>query len=121
MYTASKRTNSNCLTHHLSAGHMKYDLEQVNVLFHNRAKEIMLSLYQEFKYATMSIDRQWEENLFQQQRGKYVSQLKHRLNDIVLELMDKLDGDGNRGECGYLLNRFSQEYVQEFSQKIRSL
>jgi hypothetical protein len=101
--------------------HMKNSLQQVQVLFHNRAGEVMQTLYSQFRYAITPIDRQWEENVFQQQYGKFTSLLKQRLDGIMLELMAQLDTDAERNEWNQAGSRFVQDYLREFSQKIKGL
>ena len=100
---------------------MNNAMEQVSVLFHNRAGEAMLSLYREFKHSVASIDRQWEENVFQQQQGRYTSLLKLRLDSIARELMSVLETSSDRNEWSHSVTGFIQSYLNEFRQKIKSL
>lgn len=100
---------------------MKNDWAQVNVLFHRRAGEALLVLYQEFRHSVAGIDRQWEENVFQQQQGKYTTLLKHRLDRIAMELMEGLDHGAGRISWNHEVSGFIQDYLREFGQKIRSL
>lgn len=93
----------------------------MNVVFHDRAGQAMQALYLEFKYATASLDRQWDENVFQQQWGIYTSRLKHRLDRIALELMGNLETGTDRNAWNHSVSRFIQGYVSEFGQRIRSL
>jgi hypothetical protein len=99
--------------------YMKNDAERNSVLFHDRASELMASLYREFKLASASIDRQWDENVFQQLQGKYTNQLKCLLERIALEMMEQ-QGDGQKA-WSYALTGFIHDYVKEFEQKIKSL
>ena len=91
------------------------------MLFHNRASEAMLTLYREFRSTVSPIDRQWEENVFQQQCGKFTALLKHRLDGMAMELMAKLETDSERQEWNHSGNRFVQDYMREFGQKIKCL
>lgn len=81
----------------------------------------MLSLYREFKHSVATIDRQWEENVFQQQQGRYTVLLKRRLDGIALELMALLETGDDRNEWSHAASGFIQGYLHEFGQKIRSL
>jgi hypothetical protein len=100
---------------------MKNDNERVNILFHNRAGEAMLSLYREFQYSVAAVDRQGQEDVFQQQRSRYTTLLKSRLDGIAMELMNVLETSSDRNEWSHSATRFIQEYMNEFAQKIRSL
>lgn len=100
---------------------MKSNVEHILILFHDRAGEVMLSLYRSFRQATASLDRQGDENVFQQQQGMYTALLKRRLDGIALEVMSHLEAGADHHECHHALSRFIGDYVQEFLQKIRSL
>lgn len=100
---------------------MRNEWAEVNVLFHRRAGEVLLALYQEFRQGTASIDRQRDENVFQQQRGKYVALLKHRLERIALELMAGQNHAAGRDEWNREVSGHIRDYLGEFSQKIRLL
>lgn len=100
---------------------MRKEWSQASVLFHNRAGEALLALYREFRQVTASIDRQWDENVFQQQQGKYVALLKHRLERIALELMAGQDSGAGRDEWNREVSAYIRDYLREFGQKIRSL
>jgi hypothetical protein len=93
----------------------------MNVLFHERAGQALQTLYREFKYCTSALDRQWDENVFQQQQGKYTALLRHRLDRIALEVMENLDTDADRNAWSHSVNQLIQDYMREFGQKIRSL
>lgn len=96
-------------------------MQQLNVEFHNRAGELLLALFREFKYSVAAIDRQRDENVFQQQQGRYMALLKHRLDSIAFELMNLLDPGDDRNRWNSSVSRFIGEYLNEFGQKIRSL
>lgn len=100
---------------------MKNDQQRVHVLFHNRAGDVMHTLYQEFRHCTASVDRQGEENVFRQQQGRFTALLKRRLDGIAVELMDVLETGSDRNEWSYAASRFIQDYMNEFAQKVRSL
>ena len=99
----------------------KSNNQQLNIQFHDRAGEAMQVLYREFIYCTASLDRQRDENVFQQQQGKYTALLKHRLDRIALELMESLETDADHNTWNLTVSRFIQDYLSEFGQKIRSL
>jgi hypothetical protein len=100
---------------------MKNDFEHISVAFHNRAKEALFSLYGSFRYAVASIDRQGDENVFQQLHDKFSSRLKHQLESIAKEMLSQADSGSNINELNQSLSYFIQGYMHEFSQKIRSL
>ena len=98
---------------------MKTDVEQHTVLFHNRAREVFFSLYNNFKHSTATVDRQRDENVFQQLQAKYTNELKSQLHAVASEVLEQLPGlnDGlNR-----MLHSLIEGYIREFVQKARSL
>ena len=100
---------------------MKNDFEHISVAFHNRAKAVLFSLYESFRYAVASIDRQGDENVFQQLRNKFSCRLKHQLQSIAKEMMSQAGSSINMNELNQSLSYFIEEYENEFLQKIRSL
>lgn len=100
---------------------MRNDAEQINILFHNRAGEVMRVLFVEFRHSITALDRQGDENVFQQQQGKYCALLKHRLDRIALELMDKLNTGADRYGWNRTVSGFIQDYMTEFGRKLRAL
>jgi len=100
---------------------MNKDCERANVSFHNRAGTVLNELFREFKSAITGIDRQRDENVFQQQVGKYTSQLKHNLDVIAGEMLNRPAPGINRQEWNHTLSSFIDQYIQEFRQKAKSL
>ncbi len=100
---------------------MKNDLEHTYVAFHNRARNVLLSLYSDFKQSALSLDRQKDENVFQQLQGRYLSRLKHQLQSVSLEILNQTEQGFNRHQLNNALSRFIEEYTKEFIQKTRSL
>jgi hypothetical protein len=99
---------------------MKKDIEQYTVQFHNRAREVFFSLYSDFKHSIAGIDRQGDENVFQQLWAKYTHEVRAQLQTIAAELLGELS-TGSRNEFNHILHTAIEDYVQEFVQKVRSL
>ena len=95
-------------------------LEQQSVLFHDRARNVFFSIYSEFRHSIASVDRQGDENVFQQLQNRYVSQLHLRLDSIALELLEQTEGT-NRNQLSVSLSQSIKEYINEFMQKVKSL
>jgi hypothetical protein len=99
---------------------MKEGIEQLNVLFQNRATTVFFALYNEFRHSTALIDRQGDENVFQKLQNRYVSQLALQLHDIALEVLEKADHSHDRQKLQYAFTHSIEEYTNEFLQKIKS-
>jgi len=100
---------------------MQEGIEHHCVAFHDRARNVFFSLYTEFGHSIASVDRQGDENVYQQLQNRYISQLHLRLNNIALELLEQADPTGNRTKLNQALTRSIEEYIKEFLQKARSL
>lgn len=100
---------------------MQEGIEPYCVAFHDRARSVFFSLYAEFRHSIASIDRQADENVFQQSQNRYASQLHLRLNHIALELLEQAASSGNRTRLNQVLSPSIEEYVKEFIQKAKSL
>ena len=94
---------------------------QVLVDFNNRAKKIFFSLYEKFKGSANLLDRAEDDNVFQQQQGKYLKTLKQQLELLAREILDKNSLVGNSSQLNKKLTTEINEYVKEFRQKSRSL
>ncbi len=100
---------------------MNNDWNRNNILFHNRANEVMHTLFSEFEASIATINRQHDENVFQQQLGKYSRLLKHQLDFIALEVIGQAGSNQNTSEKNHALSLFIEEYLHEFKQKAKSL
>ena len=87
------------------------------VLFHDRARKVFFALYSEFKHAVATIDRQRDENVFQQQQAMYTNTLKHHLQNIAQETSRHMQ----QQDQSQKLNVLVEDYLKEFVHKIKSL
>jgi hypothetical protein len=71
-----------------SVGNMK-DIEQILIDFNDKAQIIFISLYEKFKLSAKKLDRTKDNNVFQQQEGKYLATLKYQLDSLALEFLSR--------------------------------
>jgi hypothetical protein len=100
---------------------LKDDFEHTVIGFHNRAKQILFSLYSDFKRSIASIDRRLDENVFQLQYHKYADRLKYQLQSVASETLLQIPTGTDTGKMNQALCHFIEAYLQEFTQKVRSL
>ncbi|HEY5966518.1 MAG TPA: hypothetical protein VIU35_01010 [Chitinophagaceae bacterium] len=89
--------------------------------FDNKAKKIFFSLYENFAGSAKQLDRQKDDNVFQQQQSKYLKTLKTQLENLAKDILNK---NGSLKNINLLNKKLSDEintYLNEFSQKSRSL
>lgn len=99
---------------------MQNDRERNNVLFHQRASDTMNHLFREFEASIAGLDRLRDENVFQQQVGRFSDRLQHHLEYIAQELLEQFHTGADRNEWNQHLTQFIHGYVQEFRQKVQS-
>jgi hypothetical protein len=100
---------------------LKKDFEHTIALFHNRARQILLSHYCEFKHSIAPIDRRGDENVFQLQYHKYADRLKYQLHCVASETLQGIPAGTDTTKMNQALSHLIEAYLQEFTQKVRSL
>jgi|KBSSwiS6_1023812.scaffolds.fasta_scaffold00656_2 hypothetical protein len=94
---------------------------QVNIEFNNKAKNIFFSLYEKFAESVKQLNRRKDDNVFQQQLGKYLKTLKSQLENLAMEMLDKNKSTKNISQLNKKLADEINIYLGEFRQKSRSL
>jgi hypothetical protein len=95
-------------------------MEQGMVHFHDRARQIFFALFDQYQRSADGIDRQGDENVYQQVLAMYIAQLKQNLQDVAQEMISQ-SGKGDTGttasELHHALGSTIREYINEFVQK----
>jgi len=89
--------------------------------FDNKAKKIFFSLYEQFAGSARQLDRKKDDNVFQQQQGKYLKTLKTQLENLAQDLLSKNSSLKNSNLLNKRLRDEINLYMDEFRQKSRSL
>jgi len=89
--------------------------------FDNKAKKIFFSLYEQFARSARQLDRKKDDNVFQQQQGKYLKTLKTQLENLAQDLLSKNSSLKNINLLNKRLRDEINLYMDEFRQKSRSL
>jgi len=97
------------------------DIAQILVDFNDKAQNIFISLYENFKVSARKLDRTKDNNVFQQQEGKYLATLKYQLDILALEILGKNKTLKNISQLNKKLTDAVNDYLNEFKQKSRSL
>ena len=93
---------------------------QILIEFNDKAKKIFFSLYDKFKESAKKLDRTKDNNVFQQQEGKYLSTLRFQLESTAQECLNKTRSP-DKSELNKKLTNEITMYLNEFRQKTRSL
>ena len=97
------------------------EFPQEIVDFDNKAKKIFFSLYENFAGSAKQLDRQKDNNVFQQQQSKYLNTLKTQLENLARDILDKTSSLKNINLLNKKLRDEINIYLNEFTQKSRSL
>jgi len=100
---------------------MDNDFEQVTAEFNTKAQRLFFLSYERFRYSTKGLDRKKDENVFQQQLGKYMYTLKLQLEGIASELLQKNKTLKDIDKFSRVLIDKINSYLSEFTQKSKAL
>jgi len=97
------------------------DLEEINVEFNQQATEAFYLLYARFENRAQELDRNKNENVYQQTLAKYLYTLKTDLEKIAVAIMEKNAAIREFEHLKRNLTNRIHHYIQEFTSKSQSL
>lgn len=100
---------------------MNNDSQQMQVDFHNKAKELFFSVYKAFENAISNLNRKKEEYKFQQTKKQYAAILEHELQAIAKSVLFRYMNKKQPGNLDQLFHQFIKDYLHRFVQKINAL
>ena len=68
---------------------MRKDIDELEILFNDRARETFYIWYDKFAKVSAKLDREGDENVFQQSLAQHLYMLKGELEVIAVELIQK--------------------------------
>jgi len=89
--------------------------------FHDRAREVFFAFCNDLKHSTSMLDRRRDENVFQQVQNKYTARLKHQLESIAMEILNRNENQNNKSGSNHQISQFIIDYINEFKQRTKSL
>jgi len=96
---------------------MNHASEQMQMQFHNKAREIFFSLIHDFDAATSGFDREKEEYRFQRLKNEYSATLKQKLEHVAENILQLYQKEKHSNEMGQYLQQLINEYLHRFLQK----
>lgn len=100
---------------------MKSDINTLRAIFRNEASEIHLRVMKTFEFNTKKLDRQKDENVFQQLTARYADELKRELSQTAEQLIDRYGDETNRHLLRQDFTHQIAYYISEWHLKIRSM
>ena len=96
---------------------MRKDIDEIEVEFNFKAKEAYHTFRQHYSSAVLDLNREKDENVFQQTRARYRNALKDELEKIALSIIGRnLEVQEITHLRRNLTNRIN-DYLQEFALK----
>ncbi|MGZ3839858.1 MAG: hypothetical protein ACXVMS_18280 [Flavisolibacter sp.] len=100
---------------------MDKDIEQIYIEFHNRAKGLFFSLFQDFQASTEEMNRHRQESDFRWKRELYVNKLQQQLQMIAREMLQQNRTNRQSELMSQNLNHFITDYIHQFIEKVKAL
>lgn len=100
---------------------MENDIEMITTRFRNEAAGLFAMTAIDCTHHLKAINRQLDENVFQQIQGRYIHQLRHQLNQIAKQEMSLYTNNRDRNLLNRELTKQVDYYVSELLLKTRSL
>jgi hypothetical protein len=98
---------------------MQNDADHINIEFHSKAKQAFFQFIEQFQSSVKNIDRTNHEYQFQQLKEKFANSFKQQLEIIAGQLIKSSSDLKNINEVNQNLQRFINNYLHEFVQKIK--
>ena len=100
---------------------MRRDIDELDVQFNFNAKEAFYLLYTRFNAAAKDLDRQRDENVFQQTRAQYRSVLKKELERLAMAIIENNQEVQEMNLLRRNLTNRINDYLQEFMAKSQGI
>lgn len=100
---------------------MDNDIDIIRIKFRKSSTTIYISVFEAFQTSIRALDRQKDENVFQQLQGKYLHELKRQLTDAAMHYLSQFHDKGNPENLRGALTNEIAHYINEFLHKTRSL
>lgn len=100
---------------------MKPDIDTIKARFRDEASVIHLRIMKTFEFNTQKLDRQKDENVFQQLTARYADELKRELSQMAKKLIDQYGEGAIRNLLQQDFARQISYHVSEWLLKIRSM
>ena len=97
------------------------DSERIHVEFHNKANEMMLSRFSDFRTAARKINRKEDEYRFKALQDQHVNSLKQQLEMTAREILNRNQHGNRMGEVDRSLQNCVRDYLHQVLQKAKEL
>lgn len=98
---------------------METDIEVIKSNFRQEASQIFSYIFRSFRKHAEKLDRQRDENVFQQLAGSHADQLKTQLTQTAKKMMARFSGPVDK--LNRELTKEISYYISEFHVKIMSM
>lgn len=99
---------------------MQKDSDEILVEFNDDAGKLLGFLFAKFQKNVQALNRNKDENVFQQLQSKYLYSFKNELENMAKIQIEKYKGD-KAHELNNRLSNSIDRFTNEFAQQIRAL
>ena len=100
---------------------MERDIEIIVSHFRNEASSLFLAIVEDFERHAEKLNRQRDENVFQQMQSRFVQELKKQLSYIAEKVIGQYKGNTGINTLRRELTAQIEYYISELLLKIRSM
>ncbi len=100
---------------------MERDIEVLASQFRNEAASLFRLVFEQFERSVQKLNRQHDENVFQQMKGHHAQKLKEQLQQVAEKTLDRLQGYVSKNTLRLELTRQVAYYVLELHLKIDAM
>ena len=100
---------------------MERDIEIIVSQFRNEAANLFLAIVEDFERHAERLNRQRDENVFQQMQSRFVQELKQQLSYIAEKVIGQYKGNTGINTLSREMSAQTEYYISELLLKIRSM
>ena len=94
--------------------------DQMQVEFHNRAKEKLFLAYRSFQNTVSRLSRRTEEYRFQHLKQQHTATMEQELRSIAKDILDKNKCEKQSREVDQMFHQLIRDYLHHFIQKVNA-
>lgn len=100
---------------------MEKDIEIIVSQFRSEASVLFGAIVEDFVHQTKRLNRQWDENVFQQMQSRYAQELKKQLSQVAEKVIVHYKGNLSASRLRLDLTHQIEYYTSAFVLKIKSM
>lgn len=100
---------------------MEKGAKDIMVEFNDYASGLLQMLFRQFESMAISLNRDTDDNTYQQLQGKFIYTFKLQMENMALQLIEKRSSGGDTDNFKRSIRPVINAYLNEFMRKAKSL